>query len=197
MDVLLSDDAPQYKLLTRDQALCWVHDGRNYKALRSVVPVHGEKLDDFRCKYWNYFRKLSEFGENSPQEEAEALSAEFDQVFSSKTGYPALDERIAKSKDKKSELLMVLKHPELPLHNNDAELGARTQVRKRDVSLHTMTEDGTKANDTLLTIVQTAKKLGVSAYAYIYDRVSKRFRLPSLAELIMAKRFPEKDYDAG
>jgi hypothetical protein len=62
---------------------------------------------------------------------------------------------------------MVLKHPEIPLYNNDAELGARAQVRKRDVSLHTMTEDGTKANDTFLTIVQTAKKLGVSAYAYI------------------------------
>jgi len=29
----------------------------------------------------------------------------------------------------------------------------------------------------------------------IYDRVSKRFCLPSLAELIRAKRFPEKDYD--
>jgi len=58
-----------------------------------------------------------------------------------------------------------------------------------------MTEDGTKANDTFLTIVQTAKKLGVSAYEYIYDRVSKRFCLHSLAELIRAKRFPEKDYD--
>lgn len=197
VDVLLSDGAPQFKLLTREQALCWVHDGRNYKKLRPVVPVHGEKLDDLRSKYWNYFRKLSEFGENSPQEEAVALSAEFDQLFSSKTGYPALDVRIAKSKDKKSELLMVLKYPELPLHNNDAELGARAQVRKRDVSLHTMTEDGTKANDTFLTIVQTAKKLGVSAYEYIYDRVSKRFCLPSLAELIRAKRFPEKDYDTG
>ncbi len=197
VDVLLSDDAPQYKLLTREQALCWVHDGRNYKKLRPVVPVHGEKLDKFRSTYWNYYQELFEFGENSPHEEAEALSAEFDQLFSSKTGYPALDERIAKSKDKKSELLMVLKHPELPLHNNDAELGARAQVRKRDVSLHTMTEDGTKANDTFLTIVQTAKKLGVSAYAYIYDRVSKRFCLPSLAELIRAKRFPEKDYDMG
>ncbi len=48
-----------------------------------------------------------------------------------------------------------------------------------------------------LTIVQTAKKLGVSAYEYIYDRVSKRFRLPSLAELIRAKSFPEMDNDAG
>jgi len=148
VEVLLSDDAPQYKLLTYLQALCWVHDGRNYKKLRPVVQVHREKLDDFRGKYWDYYRKLSEFGANSSQEEAEALSAEFDQLFSTKTGYPTLDERIAKSKAKKLELLMVLKHPELPLHNNDAELGARAQVRKRDVSLHTMTEDGTKANDT-------------------------------------------------
>ncbi len=99
-------------------------------------------------KYWIYYQNLLAFGGNSSHERAEVLSAEFDQVFSSKTGYPALDERIAKSKDKKSELLMVLKYPELPLHNNDAELGARAQVRKRDVSLHTMTEDGTKANDT-------------------------------------------------
>jgi hypothetical protein len=32
-----------------------------------------------------------------------------------------------------------------------------------------MTEDGTKANDTFLTIVETAKKLGVSVYAYIHS----------------------------
>ncbi|MFZ2070072.1 MAG: transposase [Halobacteriota archaeon] len=195
VDVLLSDDAPQFKLLTYEQALCWVHEGRNYKKLRPVVPVHGEKLGEFRCRYWDYYRKLSELKENPPHEEAEALSAEFDQLFSTKTGYHALDVRIAKSRDKKSELLMVLKHPELPLHNNDAELAARAQVRKRDVSLHTMTEDGTKANDTFLTIVQTAKKLGVSAYEYIHDRVSKRFHMPSLAKLIRAKRFPEMDYD--
>jgi len=195
VEVLLSDDAPQYKLLIYLQALCWVHDGRNYKKLRPIVPVHSEKLDDFRGKYWDYYRKLSEFGGNSSQEEAEVLSAEYDRLFSTKTGYPALDERIAKSKAKKSELLMVLKHPELPLHNNDAELGARAQVRKRDVSLHTMTKDGTKANDTFLTIAQTAKKLGVRVYEYIYDRVSERFRMPSLAELIRAKSFPEKDYD--
>jgi hypothetical protein len=90
---------------------------------------------------------------------------------------------------------MVLKHPELPLHSNDAELGARAQVRKRDVSLHTMTKDGTKANDSFLTIGQTAKKLGVRVYEYIFDRVSERFHMPSLAERIRAKKFPEKDYD--
>jgi hypothetical protein len=50
-----------------------------------------------------------------------------------------------------------------------------------------MTEEGTKANDTFSTIVQTAKKLGVSAYEYFNDRVSKAFKLPSLAELIEKK----------
>ena len=55
----------------------------------------------------------------------------------------------------------------------------------------------TKANDTFLIIVETAKKLGVSAYDYIYDRVSKRFRMPSLAERIRAKGFLEGDFDTG
>jgi regulator of replication initiation timing len=34
----------KYKRLTYLQALCWVHDGRNYKKLRPVVPEHSEKL---------------------------------------------------------------------------------------------------------------------------------------------------------
>ncbi|NIA11997.1 MAG: transposase [Nitrospiraceae bacterium] len=169
--ILLTDDAPQFKLLTYEQALCWVHDGRNYKKLRPVVPVHREKLEEFLGQYWDYYRKLIQFKETPTSEEATRLSAEFDDLFSTKTGYQALDDRIAKTMDKKSELLMALKHPEVPSHNNESELGARAQVRRRDVSLHTMTEDGTKANDTFLTIVETAKKLGVSAYDYIYDRV--------------------------
>jgi hypothetical protein len=184
--ILLTDDAPQFKRLTYEQALCWVHDGRNYKKLHPVVPVHREKLEEFLGVYWNYYRKLLEFKETP-----------FSSLFSTKTGYPALDDRITKTTAKKSELLIALKHPEVPLHNNESELGARAQVRRRDVSLHTMTEDGTKANDTFLTIVETAKKLGVGAYDYIYDRVSKRFCMPSLAELIRAKGVSGMNYDAG
>ncbi|RZN40279.1 MAG: hypothetical protein EF813_03395 [Methanosarcinales archaeon] len=125
------------------------------------------------------------------------MSAEFSSLFSAKTRYPALDDRITKTLNKKSELLITLKYPEVPFHNNESELGARAQVRRRDVSLHTMAEDGTKANDTFLTIVETAKKSGVSAYAYIHDRVSKHFRMPSLAEIIRAKGVSGIDYDAG
>ena len=31
VEVLLCDDAPQFKLLAEELALCWVHDGRHYK----------------------------------------------------------------------------------------------------------------------------------------------------------------------
>jgi hypothetical protein len=57
--------------------------------------------------------------------------------------------------------------------------------------------DGNLRNVSFLTIVETAKKLGVSAYDYIYDRVSKRFRMPSLAERIRAKGVLEVDFDTG
>ena len=52
----------------------------------------------------------------------------------------SFDNRCYKSthtKQRRAEkLLLVLKFPHVPLHNNPAELGARVAVRKRDVSLH-------------------------------------------------------------
>jgi len=185
--LLLGDDAPQFKLLSDELALCWVHDGRHYKRLGPVVPSHQGKLSEFRKRYWAYYRELFKYKNNPHPELVESLSAEFDIVFSTKTDYDELDERIAKSKAKKEELLTVLKHPEIPLHNNRSEHGARVQKRRQDVSLQTKTEEGTKAKDSMMSIVETCKKLGVSAYQFIYDRVSQRFQLPSLAELIRAK----------
>lgn len=185
--VLVCDDAPQFKLLTDDLMLCWVHDGRHYKRLRPVVPSHQEQLRAFRKRYWEYYHTLFVYTSTPSAELAQSLSAEFDTLFSTTTGYEALDQRIAKSQAKKEELLTVLTYPEIPLHNNRSENGARVQKRREDVSLQTRTEEGTQAKDTMMSIVETCKKLGVSAYHFIYDRVSQRFQLPSLAELIRAK----------
>ena len=187
VNTLLSDDAPQFNKLTFQHANCWIHDGRNYKKLRPIVPYNQEKLKTFLDLYWDYYRKLSKFRIKPDSKVAEQLDDEFDQLFSTKTEYDQLDERISKTKEKKKCLLMVLKMPEIPLHNNAAELAARAKVRKRDVSLQTVTDEGTKANDTFMTIVQTAKKLDVSAYDYIFDRVSNTFEMKSLAQLIREK----------
>jgi hypothetical protein len=81
----------------------------------------------------------------------------------------------------------VLKNPEIPLHNNASELGTRDQARRRDVSFQTINEKGTESKDTFMTITQTAKKLLVNSYHYILDRVSKKFEMLSLSELIRQK----------
>ena len=189
--VLLSDDAPQFKKVTEEQGLCWVHDGRHYKKLDPVVPLYKEQLEGFRARFWDYYGKLTEYKEHPTCDQAEDLSVEYDELFSTKSGYYGLNDRIEKTKAKKEELLKVLKYPELPLHNNDPELGARAEKRRQDVSLQTKTEEGTKAKDTFLTITQTAKKLGVSAYEYIHDRISRQFNMPSLAELIEQRTLPQ------
>jgi len=56
--ILLSDDAPQFKLLTSAQALCWVQSVRHYKKLKPVVPQFREKLEEFRGQYWDYYAEL-------------------------------------------------------------------------------------------------------------------------------------------
>ncbi|NQU33329.1 MAG: hypothetical protein HQ521_08855 [Bacteroidetes bacterium] len=112
------------------------------------------------------------------------LAKDFDELFHTQTDYEQLNDRIAKTLAKREELLLALKYPQLPLHNNASELAARVQARYRDISLHTMSEKGTKIKDTIMTISQTAKKLGVRTYEYLYDRVSGQYNMPSLAQLI-------------
>ena len=78
----------------------------------------------------------------------------------------------------------MLEHPEIPLHNNLAELAARQRVRKRDVSFGPRTAEGARAWDTFMSLADTTRKLGVSFYHYIQDRIRKAGQMPSLAGLI-------------
>lgn len=184
LEVLMSDDALQFKGLSKEHALCWIHDGRHYKKLMPYVAYHQKILADFLGQYWDYYAKLEQYRASPNDRDGEQLRQEFDTLFSTVTEYAPLNRRIAKTKAKKEPLLMVLKYPQMPLHNNPAELGARQRVRKRDVSFGPRTTEGVEAWDTFMTLAETAKKLGVSFYAYIHDRVSERYQWPSLAEII-------------
>src|SRR6266853_3278509 len=185
--LLVCDDAPQFTLVTEELALCWVHEGRHYKKLRPSIPYHQGLLEAFVQRFWTYYDQLLAYREQPTPEEAARLERAFEAVFTTVTGYQALDERIAKTRAKQSCLLMVLAHPEIPLHNNPAELGARARVRNRDVSFGPRTHEGARAWDTFMTLAATATKLGVSFYHYIQDRISGTSQMPSLADLIGAR----------
>jgi len=184
VQTLVCDDAPQFKWLTHWLALCWVHEGRHYKKLEPVVALHQTLLKDFLTRFWVYYDRLLEYRQNPMTVDAVRLEAEFDALFGAPSGYAELDKRMAATRAHKASLLLVLKFPELPLHNNPAELGARRRVRKRDVSFGPRTEDGKQAWDTFMTLAATTKKLNVSFYEYVRDRILKKNNIPPLSELI-------------
>jgi hypothetical protein len=184
---LMCDDAPQFKKIALYHSLCWVHEGRHFKKLIPLYTAHQDALDKFIEHFWDFYHALLDYQKNPLPEVALKLSEKFDEIFSAQTCYIALNDRIAKTLSKKESLLLVLEFPFLPLHNNPAELGARVQARMRDINLHTISENGTKAKDTFATIVQTAKKLGVNIYNYFYDRVAEKFEMKALSDLIIEK----------
>jgi len=184
IDTIVCDDAGQFKLLTEKLALCWIHAGRHYEKLSPVVPRHAKLLDSFADRYWDYYRSLQDYRAGPSDERKALLRLEFDELFATRTGYAALDDRIAKTAAKKDELLTVLSVPGVPLHNNASELQARVSARRRDVSLHSRSVRGARSMDIFTTLIQTSKLLGVSAYEYMRDRISCRFELPSLATSI-------------
>ena len=184
IDLLVADDAPEFKQVTALLALCWVHEGRHYKKLTPFVEHHQQVLDAFLKAFWAFYAELLAYQRQpSPARKLE-LTAEFERLFSQKTSYWALNERLALTKAKQAALLRVLDYPDIPLHNNAAELAARTRVRKRKISYGTRTDEGSQAWDTFMTLSETCKKLGVSFYHYIRDRITESYHLPSLADLI-------------
>jgi len=190
VSLLISDDAPQFRSITQEHALCWVHEGRHYKKMSPYLDYHRTLLEDFQSDFWTFYHQLLAYQTNPSADLATQLTLEFDTLFSRVTGFEALDKRIAKTKAKKEQLLLVLRYPHLPLHNNPAELGARQRVRKRDISFGPRTQDGLAAWDTFMTLAATAKKLGVSFFAYVHDRVAGIYALPSLAQLITQQSLP-------
>jgi hypothetical protein len=182
--VLACDDAKQFKLLTAEIALCWIHEGRHYERLSPVVESHKHALEDFFKRYWEYYGRLQKYQLDPTKLQAIELRTAFTDLFSMKTGYDDLDNRVAVTAAKHRDLLTVLDHPDCPLHNNVSELGARVSARRRDVSLHSTSEQGAHSMDVFTTIVQTCKKLSYSAYEYFRQHLRHDKSAPILAKMI-------------
>lgn len=187
VQTLVCDDAPQFKRLSEQLMLCWIHEARHYKKLTPVVRVHQKALDKFLKQFWQYYRKLLVYRQAPELEQAQALEREFEQLLSEKSGYEQLDERKRLTLAKAEELLLVLEHPELPLHNNPAELAARTMVQRRNISYATQTEQGTQAWDLWMSLVATTRKLGISFLEYLRDRILEVGKIPALGAVIREK----------
>jgi len=188
VEYLLSDDAGEYsKIAAKNQALCWIHDGRYYRKLIPRLEVHKAIHGRILTQYWAYYAKLDAYRKAPVEQRTRQrahLEQEFETLFNQTTDYFQINQCLARTYGNKEKLLAVLDNPAIPLHNNAAELGARRVVRKRDISLHTWSPKGTKVRDAYMTIVETAAKLGVNAIDYIKDRISGQLQTRSLADSV-------------
>ena len=134
-------------------------------------------------KFW----QLKEYKKNPDKRQKEFLERRFTELFSTKTGYEELDERIELTKGKKDRLLLVLTYPQIPLHNNPAEIALRELVVKGKISHGTRSEDGRKSLENMMSILDTCRKLGISFFDYLKDRFSGKHAIPSLGTFISQK----------
>jgi hypothetical protein len=175
--VIVSDDAGQFRL--GEHALCWVHAER---LVHKLVPTTAEQrraVELTRTLIWWFYADLKAWKREPCPRRAAALRARFERIFTRRTGYVVLDRLLARLHRRKAELLRVLERPEIPLHTNASENDIRACVTKRKVSGGTMSEDGRTARDVLLGLMKTCRKLGVSFYRYLGDRL----RVPSAAPI--------------
>lgn len=185
--ILISDDARQFLEIAFYHALCWIHEIRLYKKLNPVLKYHSIQLQSFISAMWKLYDKLNKYRESLDENLKVELEKEFDELFSTKTGYEELDKRIALTKEKKKELLLVLMFPEIPLHNNPAELALREIVVKRKISSGTRSEDGRAAWENMMSIMDTCRKLGVNFFDYIIDIFSGKRTMTKLTAYIFQK----------
>lgn len=180
--VIVSDDAGQFNVFLH--ALCWIHAERSINKITPVSEKAKEDLEEVRGKLWGLYKDLKAYKVNPDPVEAERLDNLFDEVFTTKTHSASLNNALKRVYSNKAELLLVLRHPEVPLHNNLSENGIREYVTKRKISGGTRSEAGRRSRDTFTSLKKTCRKLGISFWEYLKDRLSKTQFIPRLAELI-------------
>jgi hypothetical protein len=183
--VVVSDDAGQFRVA--QHALCWVHAERHLQKLMPASPKQAKAVELVRKTIWCFYRGLK-LWKLSPSPGAEAsFQRQFNRIFGQHTGYKELDELLARLARRKGELLRVLERPEIPLHTNASENDLRAWVIKRKVSGGTMSVNGRVARDVMLGLSKTCRKLRLSFFDYLGDRLGlhgDQPRIPPLAGLV-------------
>lgn len=179
---IISDDAGQFDVLTH--GLCWVHAERLIHQLIPLNEQHREDPQAIRAQVWDFYAELKNYKQAPLAEKKAGLDRRFDEIFTTKTRFETLNQVLKRLHHNKAELLLVVERPEVPLHTNDSERDIRDYVKKRKVSGGTRSDLGRRCRDTFASLKKTCRKLGVSFWEFLLDRVSATNRIPPLPSLI-------------
>ena len=179
---IVSDDAGQFDVLLH--GLCWVHAERLVHKLIPLNAVHREDIASVRSQIWTLYADLKAYQAEPTAAARVELQQRFDTIFTRKTRFATLNRTLQGIHRNKAELLLVLQRPNIPLHTNASETDIRDYVKKRKVSGGTRSDAGRRCRDTFASLKKTCRKLGISFWDFLTDRVSGLQQIPSLPELV-------------
>jgi hypothetical protein len=180
--VVISDDAGQFNVLLH--ALCWVHAERILAKLTGFSDEQRAALEAKRTEVWDLYQVLKHYRKRPSQQLKSEIEERFDAIFQDKTCFATLNHALQRLHRNKSELLLVLERPDIPLENNLSENDIREYVTRRKRSGSTRSDLGRRCRDTFASLKKTCRKLGISFWEYLLDRNSGFHKLPPLAELV-------------
>lgn len=95
------------------------------------------------------------------------------------------DNAISRIRQNKSELLLVLERPDIPLHNNLSERDIREYVKRRKIRGSTRSENGRLCRDSFTSLKNTCRKLGISFSQYLLARVENKGEITPIPDVMI------------
>jgi hypothetical protein len=183
--VIMSDDAGQFNVLRH--GLCWIHAERVLAKLIGFSDEQRAALERVRTDVWKLYRDLKKYKMAPTPKARAAIDQRFNDLCATRTCFTSLNLALARMARNKSELLLALECPNSPLQNNLSEGDIREYVKRRKISGGTRSDEGRRCRDTFASIKKTCRKLGVSFWHYLTDRIPGKNGLPVLSTLIEAR----------
>src|SRR5262245_36134614 len=182
--VIVSDGAGQFDVAAH--ARCWIHAERLIHKLDAFNDEQRRSKQEIQPRIWTLYANLKAYRTNPTAKRKAELTRRFEKIFSTRTSFATLDKLLSRLKAQKSELLMVLERPDIPLHTNGSENDIRCQVTKRKISGGTRSDIGRDCRDAFLGLMKTCAKQGIRFWQYLGARlaVPGADNVPPLASLI-------------
>ena len=182
---ILSDDAGQFNILLH--ALCWIHADRVFQRILPLNDIHAKALSWVHTQIWEIYSDLKQYQRQQAPDLKLAIEHHFNELCRTRTAFATLNQAIKRLARNKDELLLVLKRPDIPLHNNLSEGDIREYVIKRKISGSTRSENGRRCRDTFTSLKKTCKKQGIPFWEFLRDRIRRQHLIPYLPDLLSGR----------
>jgi hypothetical protein len=180
--VIVSDGAGQFAILLH--ALCWVHAER---LVHQLIPLNERQRQDqqrVRAEIWALYADLKAYQRHPEPTRAPVLEARFDAIFTQRTCFETLNRTLKRLHAHRQKRLLVLQRPDIPRHTNGSENDIRGYVKWRKVSGGTRSDLGKQCRDTFASLKKTCRKLGISFWEYLVDRIEQHGTIPPLPDIV-------------